>query len=201
MASTTDKHNEAPSGAHKEAPVSARLGIWTFLATELLLFGGLFTAYAQFRGMYPELFHLQHLKLSRPLGALNTVVLLTSSLTMAVAIGAVRRARQKTMNLCLMLTLALAGVFLVIKYIEWSHDFAEGIFPKTNIFWGLYFVMTGLHGLHVVGGMAVLAALIVLARKDRINAEHSAPVEVFGLYWHFVDLIWIYLFPLLYLIG
>jgi len=185
----------------KEAPISARLGIWAFLATELLLFGALFTAYAQFRSTYPELFHLQHLKLNRPLGALNTVVLLTSSLTVAIGIGAIRRARQATMKVCMVITLLLGGAFLVIKYLEWTHDFAEGIYPKSNIFFGLYFVMTGLHGLHVLVGMLVLLVILVMAQKDKINTDHSAPVEVFGLYWHFVDLVWIYLFPLFYLIG
>ena len=186
---------------HKGAPVAARLGIWAFLATELLLFGGLFTAYAQFRLVYPDLFHHEHLKLNRLMGALNTVLLLTSSLTMAAGIAAIREDRQRELKIALALTLALATGFLGIKYLEWSEDFSHGLFPRTNLFFGLYFVMTGLHGIHVILGMAVMVWLLVRAQKGDFSAEYSTPVEVTGLYWHFVDLVWIYLFPLLYLVG
>jgi cytochrome c oxidase subunit 3 len=187
--------------AHKGAPVEARLGIWAFLATELLLFGGLFTAYLVFRLEYPELFHREHLRLSRVLGTLNTVLLLTSSLTMATGIAAIRHGRQRTLKIALVLTLALAAGFLGIKYLEWSEDFSHGLFPSSNLFFGLYFVMTGLHGLHVILGMAVMVWLLWRARRGDFSAEYNTPVEVTGLYWHFVDLVWIYLFPLLYLIG
>ena len=187
--------------AHKGAPIEARLGIWAFLATELLLFGGLFTAYLVFRLEYPELFHREHLRLSRVLGTLNTVLLLTSSLTMATGIAAIRHGRQRTLQIALALTLALAAGFLGIKYVEWSEDFSHGLFPSSNLFFGLYFVMTGLHGLHVILGMAVMVWLLLRARRGDFSAEYNTPVEVTGLYWHFVDLVWIYLFPLLYLIG
>ena len=186
---------------HKGAPVEARLGIWAFLATELLLFGGLFTAYLVFRLEYPELFQREHLRLSRVLGTLNTVLLLTSSLTMATGIAAIRHGRQRTLKIALVLTLALAAGFLGIKYLEWSEDFSHGLFPSSNLFFGLYFVMTGLHGLHVILGMAVMVWLLWRARRGDFSAEYNTPVEVTGLYWHFVDLVWIYLFPLLYLIG
>ena len=186
---------------HKGAPLAARLGIWAFLATELLLFGGLFTAYAEFRLARPELFHLEHLKLNRLMGALNTVLLLTSSLTMAIGIAAIRQGRQRVLKVCLSLTLALAGGFLLIKYLEWSEDFSHGLFPATNLFFGLYFMMTGLHGVHVLVGMAVMVWLLVRARQGAFSPEYSTPVEITGLYWHFVDLVWIYLFPLLYLVG
>ena len=187
--------------AHKGAPVAARLGIWAFLATELLLFGGLFTAYAEFRLAYPDLFHQQHLKLNRLLGALNTVLLLSSSLTMAIGIAAIRQGLQRALKVCLSLTLALAGGFLFIKYLEWSEDFSHGLFPGTNLFFGLYFVMTGLHGIHVLVGMGVMVWLLVRAGRGGFSTEYSTPVEITGLYWHFVDLVWIYLFPLLYLVG
>jgi cytochrome c oxidase subunit 3 len=187
--------------SHKGAPVAARLGIWAFLATELLLFGGLFTAYAQFRLVYPDLFHQEHLKLNRLMGALNTVLLLTSSLTMAVGIAAIRQGRQRTLKVCLSLTLALAAGFLGIKYLEWSEDFSHGLFPGSNLFFGLYFMMTGLHGLHVVVGMLVMVWLLWRARKGAFSPDYNTPVEITGLYWHFVDLVWIYLFPLLYLVG
>lgn len=183
------------------APVSARLGIWAFLATELLLFGGLFTAYTVFRLEYPELFSREHLKLDRTLGALNTVLLLTSSLSMAVGIAAIRQGRQRVLKIALVVTLALASGFLGVKYIEWSEDFSHGIFPKTNLFFGLYFVMTGLHGLHVILGMLVMVWLLVRAQKGEFGSDYNTPVEITGLYWHFVDLVWIYLFPLLYLVG
>lgn len=186
---------------HKGAPVAARLGIWAFLATELLLFGGLFTAYAEFRLAHPDLFHQEHLKLNRLLGALNTVLLLTSSLTMAVGIAAIRQGRQRVLKVCLALTLALAGGFLFIKYLEWSEDFSHGLFPASNLFFGLYFMMTGLHGIHVLVGMAVMVWLLVRARQGAFSPDYSTPVEITDLYWHFVDLVWIYLFPLLYLVG
>ena len=186
---------------HKGAPVAARLGIWAFLATELLLFGGLFTAYAQFRLVYPDLFHQQYLHLNRLMGALNTVLLLTSSLTMAIGIAAIRQGRQQVLKWCLSLTLALASGFLFIKYLEWTEDFSHGLFPGTNLFFGLYFVMTGLHGIHVLVGMGVMVWLLLRARRGAFSPDYSTPVEITGLYWHFVDLVWIYLFPLLYLVG
>jgi cytochrome c oxidase subunit III len=186
---------------HKGAPVAARLGIWAFLATELLLFGGLFTLYAVFRLGYPELFHEQHLKLNRLLGALNTVLLLSSSLSMAVGIAAIRLGRQRVLKIALIVTLALAAGFLGIKYVEWTTDFSEGLFPKSNLFFGLYFMMTGLHGLHVTFGMLVMVWLLMRANRGEFSADYNTPVEITGLYWHFVDLVWIYLFPLLYLVG
>lgn len=186
---------------HNGAPVSARLGIWAFLATELLLFGGLFTMYIVFRLEYPELFQREHLKLSRTMGSLNTVLLLTSSLTMAVGIAAIRKGRQLVLQIALVLTLLLATGFLFIKYLEWSEDFSHGLLPSSNLFFGLYFMMTGLHGLHVILGMLVMVWLLFRARRGDFSHQYNTPVEVTGLYWHFVDLVWIYLFPLLYLVG
>ncbi|MBJ6724031.1 cytochrome c oxidase subunit 3 family protein [Geomesophilobacter sediminis] len=186
---------------HAGAPVSARLGIWAFLATELLLFGGLFTAYTVFRISYPDLFHLQHLKLNRILGASNTVILLTSSLSMALAIAAIRQGQRKLMEIGVATTLFCGACFLGIKYLEWSEDFARGLFPRSNLFFGLYFVMTGLHGLHVILGMAVMVWLLIKGRQGVFSGDYNTPVEITGLYWHFVDIIWIYLFPLFYLVG
>ena len=187
--------------SHKGAPVSARLGIWAFLATELLLFGGLFTAYTVFRLSYPDLFHQQHLKLNRALGALNTVLLLTSSLSMAVGIAAIRQGKERILKIALLVTLALAAGFLCVKYFEWNEDFSRGLYPDSNLFFVLNFMMTGLHGLHVFLGMMVMAWLLLRAQKGEFSSDYSSPVEITGLYWHFVDLVWIYLFPLLYLIG
>ncbi len=195
-------------GGHAQGHVSpavaydaAKLGIWTFLATEVLLFGGLFTAYVVFRLKFPEMFHKDFVHLNRVMGAANTVVLITSSLTVALAIAAIREGRQKALKLFLSLTILLAGVFLVIKYFEWTEKFAHGLHPGTDIFFSLYFMMTGLHGLHVLGGMLVLGAMLVMAGRGKFSESYHTPVEISGLYWHFVDLVWIYLFPLFYLIG
>lgn len=180
---------------------AAKLGIWTFLATEVLLFGALFTAYIVFRLKFPGMFHADYVHLNRLLGAANTVVLISSSLTVALAVASIRKGKQKRMMLFLSLTILLAGVFLAIKYFEWTEKFAHGLFPGTDIFFSLYFMMTGLHGLHVLGGMLVLGAMLILAGRGRFSESYHTPVEISGLYWHFVDLVWIYLFPMLYLIG
>lgn len=194
----TERHGEETPA---QALETAKLGIWAFLATEVLLFGGLFTAYIVFRLRYPELFYTEHLKLSRPLGLLNTMVLITSSLTMAMGIASVKKGRQSAARLCIALTILLACGFLGVKYVEWSEDFSRGLFPGTNLFFSLYFMMTGLHGIHVAAGICVLFWVLVTACRGRYSEDYSTPVEITGLYWHFVDLVWIYLFPLLYLVG
>lgn len=180
---------------------AAKLGIWTFLATEVLLFGGLFTAYTVFRINDPKLFHAEHLKLDRLLGAVNTVVLICSSLTVALGIAAIRQGKQAMLRVCLILTLLLAATFLGIKYVEYAEHLGHKELPGTNNFFALYFMMTGLHAIHVLAGMAALAAMLVMACQGKFSAGYHTPVEITGLYWHFVDLVWIYLFPLLYLIG
>jgi cytochrome c oxidase subunit 3 len=180
---------------------TARLGIWLFLATEVLLFGGLFTAYAVFRIRDPALFHTEYLKLDRLLGAVNTVILICSSLTVAIGIGAIREGKQRALKVCLALTLLLAAGFLGIKVFEYSEHFARREFPGTNNFFSLYFMMTGLHAVHIVAGMIALSATLYLASRGKFSAGYHTPVEITGLYWHFVDLVWIYLFPLLYLVG
>jgi len=200
-------HN-GPGAAGHEAhmdPATAReaatLGIWTFLATEVLLFGGLFTAYIIYRIKFPQMFYEDHLKLDRVLGAVNTVVLIGSSLTVALGIAAIRKGRVGLLKLYLSLTILLAGVFLGIKYIEYMEKFSHGLFPNTDMFFSLYFMLTGLHGIHVLVGMVALGTVLFLAGKGRYSESYHTPVEITGLYWHFVDLVWIYLFPLLYLVG
>ncbi|HEY6072428.1 MAG TPA: cytochrome c oxidase subunit 3, partial [Anaerolineales bacterium] len=131
----------------------------------------------------------------------NTVVLITSSLTVALAIASIRKGKQGLLKFFLSITILLAGVFLVIKYFEWAEKFSHGLTPGTDIFFSLYFMMTGLHGLHVVGGMVILVVMLYLAGKGKFTESYHTPVELSGLYWHFVDLVWIYLFPLFYLIG
>ena len=180
---------------------TAKLGIWTFLATEVLLFGGLFTTYIVYRLKFPELFYTEHLKLSRPLGMVNTLILITSSLTMAIGIASIKRGRQVAARICIALTIGMACGFLGVKYLEWSEDFAHSLYPGTNLFFSLYFMMTGLHGIHVIAGIVALSWVLVMACRGKFSAEYSTPVEISGLYWHFVDLVWIYLFPLLYLVG
>ena len=191
---------------------AARLGMWLFLATEILLFGGLFTAYSTYRFLYSDAFGEGSRALNTSLGALNTVVLITSSLSVALAHHWAHHRRGKAAAVSLLVTLLLAGAFLVVKSFEWTHDFHEGLLPGRHftsheitatggpMFFTLYFLMTGLHGLHVVIGMVVLAVLMVQCWMGKYDHGWVTPVELGGMYWHLVDLIWIFLFPLLYLI-
>jgi cytochrome c oxidase subunit 3 len=192
---------EAKEHPPEQALETAKLGIWCFLATEVLLFGGLFTAYTVFRIADPDMFHREYLKLNRLFGAVNTVVLICSSLSVALGIAAIREGRQRMLRVSLMLTLLLAAAFLGIKYAEYSEHIHLGELPGSNNFFSLYYMMTGLHAIHVLAGMAALAAMLVMAFRGRFSREYHNPVEITGLYWHFVDLVWIYLFPMLYLIG
>lgn len=196
---------------------SGKFGMWLFLATEVLLFGGLFCAYALYRALHPEVFHNAHFFLDTNLGALNTVVLLFSSLTVALAIRSAQVNNQKMIKIYLVITLVCAATFLVVKYFEYSHKIHMGLLPGDNfmatgsehipnpdqmhIFFGIYFLMTGLHGIHVVIGMIVLTWILLRSMRGEFGPHYYAPIEIGGLYWHLVDLIWIYLFPLLYLIG
>ncbi len=200
--------------ANPEQQVEAgKLGMWLFLATEILLFGGLFVAYAIFHHLHPELFKAAHRFLDVKLGAINTVVLLFSSLTVVLAIHAAQKNKTHLIVLNLVITLVCAGTFLVIKYFEYTHKFHAGLLPgyfftnatvpspdQAHVFFGIYFMMTGLHGLHVVIGMIVLLWLLVRALKGQFGEQYYLPLELGGLYWHLVDVIWIFLFPLLYLI-
>ncbi len=191
---------------------AARLGMWLFLTTEILLFTGLFTAYAVYRFLFPEAFAEASHLLSAPLGTVNTVVLITSSLTVALAYHFARHGAGRTAGLLLLATLAFAAAFLVIKGFEWTHDIHEGLLPGRYfiypefhavggpMFFTLYFLMTGLHGIHVVIGMAVLAVIAVQCFRGAYDHGYTTPVELGGMYWHLVDLVWIFLYPLLYLI-
>ena len=191
---------------------TAKMGMWIFLVTEILMFGGLFAAYIVFRLWYPELFTLASSELSTLWGGVNTVVLIGSSLTVAMAIKSAQLNQKKNIAINLGITLALAGVFMVIKYFEWTHKFELGIFPgqfyafdgiaheKANVFFSLYYLMTGLHGIHVLVGMGLMSWLLWRSFKGHFNSEYYTPIEITGLYWHLVDIIWIFLFPLFYLI-
>jgi len=192
---------------------SAKLGMWVFLLTEILLFGGLFCAYAVFRAWYPNMFHNAHKELSVILGTTNTIVLIGSSVSVALAIHSIRLDKKKTAVGFLVVTILLAATFLVIKYFEYSHKFHLGQLPgkyytytglggeNPHVFFSMYFAMTGLHGLHVLAGMFVLGWIAVRTMKGELSSEYYTPMEMGGLYWHLVDVIWIYLFSLLYLIG
>lgn len=203
---------------------TAKLGVWLFLAQELLFFGGLFVAYAVFRANHPDAFFYAHHFLDWRMGALNTVVLLGSSLSAAWSVRAAQLGRQRELRLTLLLTLLLAGVFLVVKYLEYSHKLHNGVLwgaayhpseemlaalpgalrhapPPANLgtFFSIYFLMTGLHGLHVIIGMGLYAWLLARAGRGHFGPGYYVPVDGVALYWHLVDLIWIFLFPLFYL--
>jgi cytochrome c oxidase subunit 3 len=194
---------------HKDA-VGAKIGMWLFLLTELLLFGGLFVIYGVYRYLNYEAFHTAALELNTSIGTINTLILLTSSLTIAMSITALQR-RQKILSLFLVgSTIFFALAFLVNKYFEWYVKFHHGTFPGspelTNrpqgeiLYFGLYYTMTGLHGVHVLVGVVILSFIFVFVAKNKITATDFAKLENSALYWHLVDIIWIFLFPLFYLI-
>jgi cytochrome c oxidase subunit 3 len=231
---------------------AAKLGMWIFIATEILMFGGLFCAYSVWRGAEPEIFDQAHHFLSKPLGAANTIVLLFSSLTAALAVRSAGLGHRQATSAYLFATIACACVFLVVKYFEYSHKIHLGLLPghcfghpgfseamrggrevgtclrldasdapvmpewlravdesgrvrvlppRANMFFGLYFVMTGLHGIHVLVGIGVLSWVLVRNIRGSFSVQYYTPVDLAALYWHLVDLVWIYLFPLLYLVG
>lgn len=197
MVEHTHAHHVDPVVEYK----ASKFGMWLFIATELLLFGGLFTAYTIYRARYPQMFHEQHFELDKVLGAINTIILICSSLTMALGIASIQRGKRKLLSLFLLLTILLGLAFAVNKYFEWTHHFKQQVYPGTSIFFALYFMMTGLHMLHVFVGMLILSVMLVLNLNGKFSDKYHTPVELGGIYWHLVDLIWIYLFPLLYLIG
>lgn len=216
------------------------VGMWTFLVTEVMFFGALFLAYGVYKVMYPAAFNEAHRELSVPLGTFNTVVLLVSSLTMALAVHAAQQAKRWILVTWLVITMSLAGTFLVVKgfeyYDKYTHHHIPGInfqwkgvgreqgasaavvndtrddagFFSNNasknadhaqLFFSLYFAMTGLHALHIIIGVGIMSFLVGLAAFNHASVRDYMPIEMVGLYWHFVDIVWIFLFPLLYLVG
>ena len=187
--------------------------MWVFLLTEILFFGGLFLVYTIYRTWYPDAFTAASHHLDIPLGTINTAVLIGSSLTMALAVHAAQSNSRKGIMVFLVLTMILGGVFLGIKGVEYSHKFHEHLVPgaafqfeapharHAQIFFSLYFVMTGLHALHMIIGLGLMTWMLLWAYNRTIGDGYYSPVEIVGLYWHFVDIVWIFLFPLLYLIG
>jgi cytochrome c oxidase subunit 3 len=187
--------------------------MWAFLATEVLFFGGLFISYAVYRASYPHAFAEASNHLDIVLGTVNTAILIGSSLTMVLAVYSARFGTPRAQVFFLLATLALGLVFLGIKGVEYEHKFHEHLvpgadfqFPGTDaraaqIFFSLYFAMTGMHALHMVIGAGMLIVLAVKAGRGRFSPAYYTPIEIGGLYWHFVDIVWIFLFPLLYLLG
>lgn len=214
---TTSQSGPSELQHHFDTPEQQReassLGMWVFLVTEILFFGGLFTAYVVYRHQYPAGFAEASRHLDVTLGTFNTAVLIVSSLTMALAVYFAAAGRRKAVMLFLVATMFLGAVFLGVKAVEYSHKFHDHLVPgphfqfpgpharPAEIFYSLYFTMTGLHAAHMIVGLGILTVLVLQARKGRYGPHYSTPVEMSGLYWHFVDVVWIFLFPLLYLIG
>jgi cytochrome c oxidase subunit 3 len=196
----------------REHNVGARIGMWLFLLSEILLFGGLFLLYAVYRSKHPGDFHAASLELSRFDGTLNTAILLTSSLTAVAAVFSLQELNKpKRAVFFLGATIAFGAAFLVVKAFEWAAKFEHGLYPNAAVlmkrppgeilYFGLYFTMTGLHALHVIIGMTVLFVMLAFVLRGKATQERSAGLENAGLYWHLVDIIWIFLFPLFYLIS
>jgi cytochrome c oxidase subunit 3 len=196
------------------------LGMWVFLITEIMFFGGLFFAYTLYRTYFPVEFAAASNHLDLNMGAINTVVLICSSLTMALAVYSAQvGSKPRTQVSWLLLTMALGATFLVIKGFEYAEKYRDNLIPGALIpgrpfhwegigdpqhiqmFFYIYFAMTGLHALHMIIGLGIMTYLVITAWRGRYTPEYHAPVEISGLYWHFVDIVWIFLFPLLYLLG
>ncbi|MEN8202407.1 MAG: cytochrome c oxidase subunit 3 family protein [Bacteroidota bacterium] len=204
MSVTTVHHDE-----HRDDQAS-KLGMWLFIFTELLLFGGLFVTYSVYRYSHASAFHLAARELDVTMGTINTVILLISSMTIAMSTTSIQKKDKRTTLILIGTTMVLALVFLVNKYFEWSAKIDHGIWPGSplleelgrgdTLFFGLYFFMTGLHAVHIVVGMIILGFVFVFVWKDKLTFDNFQLLENGGLYWHLVDLIWIFLFPLFYLI-
>jgi len=194
---------------------SSQLAMWLFLLTEIMFFGGLFTGYGIYRFQYAAVWAQAARPLSVFLGGINTAVLITSSLTMAMAVHSAQTGKKNLLILFLILTFLFGAVFLGIKAVEYHDKYTEHLLPGYDfhpeggeniargaaLFYCFYFAMTGMHALHMIIGVCIIVVLLVMASKNRFSAEYHPHIEYFGLYWHFVDIIWIFLFPLLYLMG
>jgi cytochrome c oxidase subunit 3 len=222
-------HGDGHSSDHEERPwflahhfdtvgqqiSSAKLGMWLFACTELLMFSGLFLAYFILRDLYPQMVLVASEELNKTAGGINTVVLLTSSFTMALGVRAAQTNNNKALERNLLLTIACAAIFMIVKYFEYTAKIEHGLLPGVwysalehgyalpkyaRVFYGIYFTMTGLHGVHVLVGIGVLSWIFIRARRREFSSVNYVAVENVGIYWHIVDLVWIFLFPLLYLV-
>lgn len=192
---------------------TSKQGIWLFMATEILMFGAIIVAYALFHAIYPEMFAEGAKYLDWKMGFINTLVLIFSSFTMALGIYYAQKNDKSKTVLCLLTTIICGFIFMTIKYFEYTHKFEHGLYPgkwfthegaehaNLALYFSFYYVMTGLHGLHVLIGMGLITWVLIRASKGEFNENYYTPVEGVGIFWHIVDLIWIYLFPILYLIG
>ena len=213
-----DRHAPGAARAHQfddaeQQRDAVTMGMWVFLVTEIMFFGGLFASYVVYRALYPAAFAVASQALDIKLGTLNTAVLLVSSFTMVVAVFGSQTGRRRPLVGGLALTITLGLVFLAIKFYEYYQKYVEHYIPgpsftfpepytqPAKMYFTLYFAMTGLHAVHMIVGCGLLTVLIVMARRGRFTPDYNSPVEISGLYWHFVDIIWIFLYPLLYLIG
>ncbi len=222
-------HVVRPARAHQfedagQQSAASSLGMWAFLATEIMFFGGLFSGYAVYRSHFLPAFEAGSRLLDARFGVTNTAILIASSLTMALAVHAAQTGKRRVLITYLLLTMLLGAAFLGIKFtFEWSRDYVEhlipgfgfgpvgenlemiqrhsALVPQVELFFCFYFFMTGMHALHMIIGLGILTFLVIKARSGVYTVEYNAPVEISGLYWHFVDIVWIFLFPLLYLIG
>jgi cytochrome c oxidase subunit 3 len=207
----SEHHEREVGGGSPRIVSNAKIGMWLFLLTELILFGGLFLLYASYRFAHARAFAAAAKELSLVFGTVNTIILITSSLTVVLAILALEKEKSKRLPiLFLSLTIAFGVAFLVNKGFEWGEKFAHGLYPNSStlaemdrgevLYFGLYYVMTGLHAVHILIGLGVLTACLVLTAKGKIRQGRTAFLENSGLYWHLVDVIWIFLFPLFYLV-
>jgi cytochrome c oxidase subunit 3 len=216
-----DEHQHHPRLAHhfeslEQQTESSLFGMWIFLATEILFFGGALMAYMVYRRWYPDAFALASSHIAILPGAINTAVLIISSLTMALAVHAAQTGERTKILFFIVITMILGAAFLGIKAYEYHEKYLEGFIPglglefrfpepryasNAQIFFSIYFVLTGLHALHMIVGLGLMTWMFIWVKKGVIDTQYFAPIEIVGLYWHFVDIVWIFLFPLLYLIG
>lgn len=204
-------HFVLPNSGHNYDPESSKLGMWLFLFTEILLFGGLFIVYFVYRTINADAFLRASYELNITMGTINTIILITSSMTVAMAITALQKGKEKFAINLLWITLLFAIAFLINKYFEWSIKIEHGIFPGMEhyngletgqkLYFFLYYFMTGLHALHIIVGAIFIGFVIKGIQEGKVTANRISLLENSGLYWHLVDLIWIYLFPLFYLIN
>ncbi|HZZ71967.1 MAG TPA: cytochrome c oxidase subunit 3 family protein [Pirellulales bacterium] len=216
--STDSSHRASHFDTAEQQREAGKLGMWIFLATEIMVFGAVFTGYIVYRMQFPRAFALASDHLNLLIGGINTGVLLTSSLTMALAVHAAQVNLQRRLVLCLSLTALLGTLFMVLKGVEYYLDYRENLVPglafqpsewfsaetrpeHVELFLVFYYVLTGLHAIHLTIGIVILLLLTVRAKQGRFSPAYYTPVEVFGLYWHFVDVVWIFLLPLLYLVA
>jgi cytochrome c oxidase subunit 3 len=213
-----DAHAHDPNLQHhfysmEQQLEASTLGMWVFLLTEIMFFGGMFMAYILYRSEYSQAFILGSNHLNVVLGALNTTVLICSSLTMVLAVRSAQVGSRKGQIVNLVLTIVLGFGFLLIKFFEYKEKFEHHLVPgphfdmslpdapQQQLFFSLYFMLTGVHAAHMIVGIGIMTVMLVMAIRGRFSARYYTPVEVSGLYWHFVDIVWIFLFPLLYLLG